>query len=335
MLQAINKYLGTVRKFWKQLVLVLILLIGYLLYHWYFYDFAYTRDAYVYADVINIASNVNGPIKAVYIKDNQRVAKGQKLLLVDPSPFQYQAMAAKAELLKAKTHYTNASSLVVSAQDQLKQSQSAYQKIQSHFNRVKTLFSRQVISKDAYEKAKSAMQIAKFKVDAQKQTLQTFQNNVSRYEVLQAKANDEQENYNLTNTVLKAPKAGFISNFTLNKGDYIQSGKGLFALVENTHWWVIARFRETIVRLLKRGQPVSISLDMYPGVEFKGYVDSIGWGINRSQASSEAAASTLTYLTPTEDWVRITQRFPVRIVILPKKGYLFRSGASARIHVSV
>ena len=99
-------------------------------------------------------------------------------------------------------------------------------------------------------------------------------------------------------------------------------------------WLVITRYRETVLRHIKVGQKVTVWVDMYPGHKFHGVVESIGWGINRFQASNNVRESTLAYLEPTEYWIRIAQRFPVRILILDRdKKYQLRVGANAKTWV--
>ena len=99
--------------------------------------------------------------------------------------------------------------------------------------------------------------------------------------------------------------------------------------METKKWWVVTRYRETSIRLIKPGDKATITIDMYPGKVFHGHVGSIGWGINRVQTGS-VAPSTLVYLEATEDWIRIAQRFPVRIYIDDVSDeYPLRIGASA------
>ncbi len=148
-------------------------------------------------------------------------------------------------------------------------------------------------------------------------------------EILAAQAELDQANYLLKHTTLIAPEDGYISNFHLRMGQYIQTGHGLFALIETKKWWVVTRYRETAIRLIKPGDRAKIMIDMYPGKVFHGHVKSIGWGINRVQTGN-VAPSTLAYLEATEDWIRIAQRFPVHIDIDDlTEEFPMRIGASA------
>lgn len=135
-------------------------------------------------------------------------------------------------------------------------------------------------------------------------------------------------------TIARAPANGYVTNVTVQKGDYIQAGDNLFALIQNDRWWVIARYRETVIRRIHIGDKVRITFDLYPDKVFHGIVQSIGWGINRKETSSEAAQSSLEYLKPTEDWIQIAQRFPVKIVLTDvDPNYPLRIGASAYTYI--
>ena len=161
------------------------------------------------------------------------------------------------------------------------------------------------------------------------QQLKIAQTNFDDSAVLAAKADLDQANYLMAHTTLIAPEDGYITNFNVRVGQYIKEGEGLFALVETKKWWVVTRYRETSIRLIKPGDKATITIDMYPGKVFHGHVGSIGWGINRVQTGS-VAPSTLVYLEATEDWIRIAQRFPVRIYIDDVSDeYPLRIGASA------
>lgn len=243
-------------KYWPQISVVFLLMAGYGSYRYFAYYDTRSNDSYVSAHVVNIASLVSGPVTKLFVKDNQRVKKGDKLFEINPLPYLYSAQQAKAKL-------------------------------------------------------------------------QIAQKNQDENEILAAQANWDQANYLLNNTTLIAPQDGYISNFSLRIGQYIKAGEGLFAFIETKRWWVETRYRETALRLIKPGDKAEITIDMYPGKVFHGHVNSIGWGINRVQKGN-VADSTLLYMEATEDWIRIAQRFPVRIYIDDlTDDYPMRIGASA------
>ena len=242
-------------KYWPQITVLALVLLAYGAYRYFaFYD-TRSSDAYVSANVINMASLVSGPVIKVYIKENQPVKKGDKLIEIDPLPYQYAVDKAKARL--------------------------------------------------AFDKAKD------------------------KDEVMAAEVELAQAEYLLEHTIITAPEDGFITNFNLAVGEYVRSGQGLFAFIATNEWWIVTRYRETVIRLIKPGDKAEIWLDMYPGKVFHGHVTSIGWGINRVQ-SGNVATSTLVYLEATEDWIKLAQRFPVLIHIDDlSTEYPMRIGASA------
>jgi membrane fusion protein (multidrug efflux system) len=129
-------------------------------------------------------------------------------------------------------------------------------------------------------------------------------------------------------THVTAPGSGWVSNVNLRPGSVVQAGTPAFAMIEDGNWWVDANFKETDLGRIKPGQKATIVLDMYPGATLDGVVESISAG----------SGSTFSVLPPenaTGNWVKVTQRFPVRIRIAspsnPDKP--LRMGASATVSI--
>lgn len=326
------------RKYLKGIVRILLITVvialGYWLYHWYIYEYTYTRDAYVYANVINMASQVNGHVEKVYAEDNEFVKKGQTLFVIDQEPYKYKLAQATAHLNHVKSMLNDMSAQIQSSYDLYIKQEVALSQAKDILKRLEALYKQNAISLIKYNNAKSNVSSLEEAVKASKEKWTFLKGQVDNSLITQAKAAYDQAAYDLDNTYIKAPDSGYITNFNISPGDYISQGMPLFALVDTKSWWVIARFKETLIRLIKKGDQASISLSMYPGVTFTGVVDSIGWGINRSQSSPDAAPSTLTYLSPTEDWIKISQRFPVRIKVQAKTKYPFRVGATAHVKIT-
>lgn len=136
-----------------------------------------------------------------------------------------------------------------------------------------------------------------------------------------------QAQLNLENTKILSPSSGYLTNFTLRQGEMIQAANPLFVLVETDRWWINGNFKETDLERIHIGQPAKIILDMYPGINFKGIVQGISRG-------SGAAFAILPPENATGNWVKVTQRFPVRInIINPDPKYPLRIGASGEVVV--
>lgn len=134
---------------------------------------------------------------------------------------------------------------------------------------------------------------------------------------------------NLEWTRILAPADGYVTQFSLRVGDVVKPQEQLFPFIESTQWWVEANFKETDVALIEHGMRVIVTIDSYGGKEFEGRVESI----------SRGAAASFSLLPPqnaTGNWVKVTQRIPVRIRLSQQDAkYPFRLGASATVEVDV
>jgi membrane fusion protein (multidrug efflux system) len=134
---------------------------------------------------------------------------------------------------------------------------------------------------------------------------------------------------NLEWTRVLAPADGYVTQFSLRVGDVVKPQEQLFPFVESTHWWVEANFKETDVARIEPGMRVIVTIDSYGEKKFEGHVESI----------SRGAAASFSLLPPqntTGNWVKVTQRIPVRIR-LPQQdaAFPFRLGASASVSLDV
>lgn len=315
--------------YWPHLITGILMVVAYAGYRYFAYYNTWSDDAYVSAHVVNITSLVKGPVQTIYVKDNQQVKKGQKLVQIDSSIYQYQMNKAKADWDLSLIRYHNNELAIKIAQDNLKESQALLSLSQDHFNRYKKLEYEGDLAQIRLIDVEAKIKRQEAAVLASSHALEIAQQNFDDNEIKAKEAIYQKAKYLYEHTSIYAPADGYVTNFNVRVGQYIAVGEGLFALVESKRWWIVTRYRETAIRLIKPGDKVKIKLDMYPGKVFWGHVHSIGWGINRVQ-SGQVAPSTLVYMEPTEYWIKIAQRFPVRIYfdeLDPQ--YPLRIGASA------
>jgi multidrug resistance efflux pump len=306
-------------------IMIALAFLGYL--YFAYYD-TRSNDSYVSANVINMASLVSGPISALYVQENQSVKKGDKLIEIDPRPYLYALNKARAALNLAKIHYENEKLAIKIAEEKLKQNQAFLSLSQDHFKRFRQLTRQGALAEIQLIDVVARIREQEAAVLAAGHNLKIAQQNFDDNEIKAAQATYNRALYLYEHTTIVAPTDGLITNFNLRIGQYIKTGQWVFALIDTNQWWVETRYRETAIRLIKPGDKAKIWLDMYPGKTFHGHVKSIGWGINRVQANG--APSSLVYMEPTEDWIRIAQRFPVRIYIDDvSPEYPLRIGASA------
>ncbi|MDF2690678.1 MAG: emrA [Gammaproteobacteria bacterium] len=137
----------------------------------------------------------------------------------------------------------------------------------------------------------------------------------------------DQAQLNLGYTQVLASSSGWVSNMTLQQGSIVNANQALFTLISNDLFWVDANYEETDLQNIRPGQPAEIKLDMYPNHVFKGVVNSISGG-------SGAAFSLLPPENATGNWVKITQRVPVKVVIInPDPDYPLHIGTTATVTI--
>src|ERR1700731_1143553 len=146
---------------------------------------------------------------------------------------------------------------------------------------------------------------------------QDFQNaednfSAAQAQLVSAKANLELARLNLSYTKVFAPVNGYVTNMNTSEGTYVTAGKQLIALVDGSSFWIAAYFKETQVPHIQIGQKADLALMGYKQ-GFQGVVRSIGWGIYVQDGSGSDATGLLPSISQTVDWVRLPQRFPVRI----------------------
>jgi RND family efflux transporter MFP subunit len=146
------------------------------------------------------------------------------------------------------------------------------------------------------------------------QDFQNAQDNFSaaQAELISAKANLELARLNLSYTKVFAPVNGYVTNMNTSEGTYVTAGKQLIALVDGSSFWIAAYFKETQVPHIEIGQKANLTLMGYKQ-GFQGVVRSIGWGVYVQDGSGSEATGLLPEISQTIDWVRLPQRFPVRI----------------------
>lgn len=142
-----------------------------------------------------------------------------------------------------------------------------------------------------------------------------------------AKSELQQALLNMRYTTVTAPASGWITNNTLQAGTIVTANQPVFALVANQGYWIDANFKETEIANIKPGQAATVVLDIYPHYAYQAVVESISNGTG-------SAFSLLPPQNATGNWVKVTQRIPIKIRILnPNEKYPLRIGASAEVKV--
>lgn len=304
---------------------VLVLIVGYFIYR----DFFPTTDnAYVNANIVNIIPKVNGYVTNVYVKNNQFVKKRQPLIQIDVQDYQIALNQAKLDTKLALKAQASAASDIEQAKANVKKAQAYYDFSKQMRDRYNVLYQEKAGSQQAQQKFENDYQQALQSLiqakTSHEQAQFAFAITTQKLELSQSQLENAQNVFN--STLMKAPITGYVSNLNLQVGQMVGVGQNLFGIIDDSSWWIDGNFRETQVSRIHPNQKVSIQLDMYPHT-YQGRVESISY----------ASGSTFSLLPPQNssgNWVKVAQRFTVRISLENESQYPLRVGASSTVAVN-
>ena len=290
-----------------------------------------TDNAYVNANRIEIAAQVSGPVRAIWIRDQQAVKYGELLFQLDPEPYQLAVDAAQAQLELANQSNSQDRAAVAAARAQVVQRTAELRNAQAEEQRAVELTKQKLISAQSAETMATTAQTAAAAVNAAQANLEQAQSALgqagAQNAAVRAAAKLAQAQLDLNHTRITAPAGGLIANFGLRPGSMVQNGVPVFTIIADNEYWVDANFKETELRRVKVGQKARLVVDMYPDHEFGGEVQSLSGGAGQ-------AFSLLPAQNATGNWVKVTQRVPVRVRVLdPSPNYPLRIGTTATVRV--
>ncbi len=292
-----------------------------------------TDDAYIKAQVVHVAPQVSGKVADLPIHDQQHVASGALLLRIDPAPYLAKVRAAEAAVAIAREGAEGGQSAVAAAEAALADRKAAADQAEKHFQRIATLVRRGTAARAELDSARAARDQARAAVDQAQANLKKAREEqgkggAANDRVQQAEAQLAIARIQLAHTELHAACAGRISGAaSLHPGDWLAPGDPGFVIVCDGKRWVYANYQETDLVRIRPGQVATVSIDMYPDRTFHGIVEAIG-------PASGAAFSLLPPENATGNWVKVTQRVPVRILVVDAGGdYPLRVQTSAEVSV--
>jgi multidrug resistance efflux pump len=254
----------------------------------------WTRDGQVRANIVGIAPRVSGPIIHVAVHDNQQLRKGDLLFEIDPSDFQAQVGIAAGQ--------------VQSDEATLKQQQ-------QNLQRQTELYRTHVTAAQDFQNAQDTFAAA-------------------QAQLASARASLELAKLNLSYTKVFAPVDGHVTNMNTSEGTYVTAGVQLMALVDTSSFWIAGYFKETQLPNIRLGQKAIITLIGYENQPFQGVVRSVGWGVFVQDGSGSSSTALLPSVSQTIDWVRLPQRFPVRIQVLENSPVPLRIGQTVSVAIA-
>lgn len=319
------------RRFWIILVLVIgAILVGGILYYLHARQYESTDDAFVDAHIVRLAPQVPGTLQMVADADNKHVNAGTLLAVIQPSGPEAQLAQAEANARQAQAQVEQARAQVAAAIAAREQAQAAAQAPQAEAAKAAGDLARyqklhaldpQAVAGQQLDQARALAKSSASQAAAARRAIAAAhaQVAVARRQVLAAQeavaarqALIRQAKVTMGDLQLRAPVAGQVVNRSVNVGSYVAPGTPLMAIIPD-HIWVTANFKETQLRHMRIGQPVDIKVDAFPGVKFKGRVESIQHGAGQ-------AFALLPPQNATGNYVKVVQRVPVRIAFDIKNG---------------
>jgi membrane fusion protein (multidrug efflux system) len=318
-----------------------------------------TDDAFIEAHVTPISPKVAGQVVAVPVNDNQDVKEGDLLVEIDPRDYEARFAQARAaldgataqhkvaqiNLEKSRLQLTSVEADAAQAAAQVTAAEAQAVRADADWRRARELLQTGAIAQQDFDGAQATSRSANADLEAARRKTASDEALVAEAQeqlahdqaqidlaatmVEQAQAAARLAELQLSYTKILAPRDGRVTERSVERGGYVQEGQILLALVPRDVW-VVANFKESQLTHMRPGQPAAIRVDAYPGVRYRGHVDSI-------QAGSGARFSLLPPENAVGNYVKVVQRVPVKIVFdaLPDDGHLLGPGMSVMPMVQV
>lgn len=296
-----------------------------------------TDDAYVASDIVQVTSEVSAAVLGVHVDDTQTVERGQVLVELDPADANIAVSGAEAELARTVREVRALHSQADQLRAQIAERQTDLKKSQSDYARRQALVADGAVSgeelahaQDTISQTRAALQAAQRQLDAtlaqiEGTTLEDHPN------VLAAAAKLRDASLALRRTTIRSPVSGTIARRGVQLGQHVGAGAPLLAVVPLDDVWIDANFKESQLKDVRVGQPVSVHADIYgKDVEYKGTVAGLA-------AGSGSAFALLPAQNASGNWIKIVQRVPVRITLDPEqlKQNPLRVGLSMHAEIDV
>ena len=294
-----------------------------------------TDNAYVQQDKVSISAEVGGRIVDVAVRENDVVKEGDLLFRIDAAPYRIaieqadaSIAAAQVRVLSLQTEYQTTNVDIESAREDVAFYEKEYQRQSSLMQEGFTTRARLQAAEHALSDARSRVAAALANAIKARAALATGSAAPGVNPAIKAgEVQREQAMLNLSRTEVRAPVSGVVSQADrLQPGQMMVQGLPGVTIVASNKSWVEANFKETDLANMRVGQPAEITFDAYPNLKVRGKVSSIG-------AGTGSEFSVLPAQNANGNWVKVTQRVPVRISITDKPKRAMIAGLSAHVRI--
>jgi membrane fusion protein (multidrug efflux system) len=301
----------------RLLLLVIVLaLIGWVV--WYFIDGQWnedTDDAYVNGNVVQITPMVPGTVVSIGADDGSLVHEGQLLVRLDSADTEAALAQSEASLARTVRQVRGLYNGIDSSQANLANRRVDLERARADYARRQSLAGTGAISAEELAHAHDQLAAAEAAVDVSSQKVASDSALVdnsgvaSQPDVQAAAAQLRLAFINNARVQIVAPVTGYVARRSVQLGQRVQPGAALMAVVPLEQVWVDANFKETQLKYMRLGQPVTLHADIYGGgVDYNGHVESLGIGTG-------SAFALLPAQNASGNWIKIVQRLPVRIAL--------------------
>jgi len=269
-----------------------------------------TDDAQVKQDIVSISAQVTGPIQQVFVRNGKDVKKGDILFRIDPAPFQVALENAEAQLAQAELQTSQLRTQAAGTGADITGSEANLRIKQNALARQSALLKQGFTTRSDYDDALNDVKTAEQQLEDAKARAANAHAAIApgqQPQIASAQAAVDKAKLDLSRTTVRAPMDGTVENADkLLVGQMAAEGLGMLSLVHSKAAWVEANFKEKDVGRMVPGQRAEITVDAYPGQKFPAHVESIG-------AGTGSEFSLLPAQNANGNWVKVTQRVPVRI----------------------
>ncbi|MBE9640527.1 HlyD family secretion protein [Salipiger mangrovisoli] len=302
-----------------------------------------TEDAYLQADIVSLATQVEGTVAALPFADNARVKAGDVLLTLDPTTFEARLQSAQSDVAVAQAALSNVDAKealqrarIASAEAEVRNAEAQRDLAITRDGRTQSLVKKGAVAQATADDAAAALEGAEAALRKARAALQVEEGQMDilasertqqQASLVRAKAAERLARIDLDNTTILAPRDGIAGNIGIAEGEYLRAGTRFMSLVPTgDDIYVTANFKETQVAAFRPGMPVEIEVDMLHGAPLHGTIQSLA-------PATGSEFSVLPTDNATGNFTKIVQRIPVRIHLTDAGDHPLRAGASVVVNV--
>jgi len=302
-----------------------------------------TSDASIDADVVHVAALVGGRIVKIGVSENARVAEGDLLFQIDPVPYRLAMEQAAADLSIAEAQLeTRRRALSTERSNAAIAHNQTGTAWQNHELAVRTVERLRPLAASGYVPRQQFDQAEVSEKDSATALVQAKERESAAFEAIDTEAGAEAAvaarraalaiaQHQLDDTTVRARHNGLVVGLTVSSGEIVTPSQSIFTLINTDDWFAVANFRETDLATIAIGDCATAFSMIDRRVPIKGTVVSIGWGVADQDRAN--IPRSVPYVERSLNWVRVAQRFPVRILLEKPPTQLVHLGASAVVEI--